>query len=70
LYSYSGQELSTLVCVYFLNNLYFKFMEKLIEALEEYQVVINAFTEMNKKMDKTLDNTISSLKLIMEQYDK
>ena len=45
-------------------------MEKLIEALEEYQVVINAFTEMNKKMDKTIDNTISSLKLIMEQYDK
>jgi hypothetical protein len=45
-------------------------MEKLIKSLEEYTEVMKAFSVMVEKMDTTLDNTISSLKLIMEQYDK
>jgi hypothetical protein len=45
-------------------------MEQLIKSLEEYAEVMKAFNVMVAKMDSTLDTTISSLKLIMEQYDQ
>lgn len=45
-------------------------MEKLIEALEEYNEILKAFDKMLKPMIKTSEKAVESLKLIMEQYDK
>jgi hypothetical protein len=78
-YSYSGLELSTLVYVYFLDNLYFKYMsrpsikDKLMPTLQELRdEEIKALLEVNldalKVMSEVLDRVIKSQEELYGKY--